>query len=188
MHGFIRSIAFSLLLLFVLATDAGCQRTGATAALSARPDAAVRPMDGWKHETLRGIDSTVGRFVGERGFEIRYDAGGMAGNWAAGARKRGEVAWSRKQVVNGLPCEFVMTTKGRIIATFPEQMTNFFAEAKSPEDVADFMLLAMTFSPPAASPRAARLPPRGLDPRLQARSSLLVSLAGSPPAPPPSPP
>jgi len=107
----------------------------------------VRLMDGWKHERLRGIDSTVGRFVGERGFEIYYDMGGMAGNWAAGARKRNDVAWSREQTVNGARCEIVMTNGGRIIATYPERTLNFFAEIKSPEDMADFMLLAMTYSP-----------------------------------------
>src|SRR4051812_33752103 len=99
------------------------------------PPGAIRLTDGFRHERLQGIDSDVGRIVKEGGLEIRYDIGGMAGNYA-GSIKGPDRVWAVNQVVNGEPVEIVKSKDGRVVATFTKKFANFHAKVAGEEDLA----------------------------------------------------
>lgn len=113
------------------------------------PPGNIQLLDGYIHEKRRGIDTDVGVIKRAGGLEIRYDIGPLAGN-AAGtyaAAYKDKVLWYKGQIVNGDELWILALKDGFIMATFVKSDTNFSATAKTPEDVAEFLLTVMTFVP-----------------------------------------
>jgi hypothetical protein len=119
------------------------------------PPGGITLLQGYQHERLRGADSRVGRITNGRGFEIRYDIGGMAGNRATNPRGR---LWLKEQVIAGnqLQISFTMDRvlnvalpatpggRGGPGSTLP---ANFFGTVTSEEEVVDLLLTAMSYKP-----------------------------------------
>src|SRR3982750_1614299 len=85
--------------------------TALAAALEAAPDAdpppgGIRLLEGYQHKRERGIDSSPGRIWKEGGLVIRYDIGGLAGNYAE-HQEKAERVWTRQQVVGDRRVEIV---------------------------------------------------------------------------------
>lgn len=136
-----------LILLLVLVAS---PRFTAAQALSTKPSSppgAIQLIEGYRHEPLQGIDSSVGRIWKDGGLEIRYDIGRMAGNYAASIKGPDRV-WVISQVVNGQPVEIVKAKDGRVLVTFTKGWANFFAKVSGDEDLAVLLSIVLTY--PAA--------------------------------------
>ena len=74
--------------------------------LSGSPPGSMRLLQGYQHERLQGIDTTVGRIWKPGGPEVHYDIGQLAGNHAQQSDRR---RWSRGRASVGAtlrsPCE-----------------------------------------------------------------------------------
>jgi hypothetical protein len=70
--------------------------------------------------------------------------GMLAGNQAEHVRDRSPDAYFQTQVVDGHKVEVSISTAGRAIATIDGDC-NFFADAKSFQDLSDFLLTVTTF-------------------------------------------
>ncbi len=98
---------------------------------------------------LPGIDSTVGEISKSDtgGLKIEYDIGEMAGveteckgcGWTDGE------VWRKKVIVDGEPVTVVYTSKKMLIVSFPKLTANFHGTVNSPEDMADMLLMTMTY-------------------------------------------
>jgi hypothetical protein len=119
------------------------------------PPGAIRLIDGYRHERLQGIDSTVGRIWKEGGLEIRYDIGVFAGNNAASV-KPADRLWAMSQVIRGKSAEIVKAKNGFVTVTFSsdpknkagDSPANFYAKVSNEEELAALLLITMTY--PAA--------------------------------------
>ena len=112
-------------------------------------------LPGYQHERGRGADSRVGRISHPRGFEIRYDIGAMAGNYATNPRDR---QWLKEQVLRPNRVHVAMSTN-RVLTVSFSAMTpgprgpgnplpaNFFATIKTDEDIADMLLMTLSYKP-----------------------------------------
>lgn len=127
--------------------------------------------DNYTYEKRRGIDSHVGSIIRSDGFVISHDIGRMAANYAyqyfpehfERLRKQthlnpktiehqvkyleDKVAWRQRQKIKGVDVMVVMLKDSTLIACFVNSSANFIAKADSPDKVADFFLITMTYEP-----------------------------------------
>jgi hypothetical protein len=114
------------------------------------PPGNIRLLVNYVHETRQTIDTSEGSFVRSDGFKIDYWNGSHVTNLA---RKRlredkDKVIWS-KQIAHFDDVVFLAYFKdGEIIASFDKSKANFYSLTKTSEDVADFVLIVMTYNPP----------------------------------------
>lgn len=104
-------------------------------------------LPGYSHRIGQGIDTAVGKISKENGLEIGYDIGGLAGNYAleAYANEKINLVWFKVQKTNNLQLLITYLKDGSIYATFPEQNANFVSKIKTNEDLADFLIMIMTY-------------------------------------------
>ena len=111
------------------------------------PPGNIKMLSGYVHKQGQGIDTRVGKIFKENGLKIEYDIGGLAGNYALGAytNKKEKVIWFKIQETNGYEVLLAYLKDGSIYATFPEDDANFIADIKTNEDLADFLIMIMTY-------------------------------------------
>lgn len=114
---------------------------------STPPPGNIQLLYEYTHETRQGIDTQVGEIRKKDGLVIRYDIGKLAGNLTRaniGPYKEKRV-WYKRQNINDDELWIAYFNDGKITATFIKASANFYAETKSQEDVADFLLTIMTY-------------------------------------------
>lgn len=136
----LKSIRLSVVAIALLATSVSTAQKEVTPGL-------IKLLLGYRHERLQGIDSLVGKIWKDRGVDIRYDIGELAGNYAECKScewTKGEV-WRKKQIVNGQQVILVFTSSKRFLVVFPQSKANFYATISKEEDMADMLLMLLTF-------------------------------------------
>jgi hypothetical protein len=113
-------------------------------------------LPGYVHQPLQGIDSIVGRVAKKGGLTINYDIGGVTppgaprfgGSWSNQAERypAKQALWRQKQTIGGHDVHIVHTKSKRLIISmaFKKLGINISAEARTPQDVADVLLMALT--------------------------------------------
>lgn len=114
------------------------------------PPGGIKLLPGYQHKKLQGIDTRVGRIWKEGGLAIDYDIGRLAGN-AAKSQDQASLRWSKEQVVDGRAVQFAFTKDRKLFVTFPQSFANFSASVRSEEDLADMLLMVLTYVPQATT-------------------------------------
>ena len=109
------------------------------------PPGGIKLLSGYVHIPGRGIDSTVGSIKKEGRLNIRYDIGVLAGEYVNHCRRDNTCVWYKEQQLNAGLVKIALQRNGFIVATFPRTMANFYTEARTEEDVAEFLLMILTF-------------------------------------------
>jgi hypothetical protein len=104
----------------------------------------IKLLPGYQHQKLQGIDTRVGKIWKEGGFTVEYDIGKLAGNAVKGQEKS-TLLWRKDQVVDGREVEVALTKDRVLYVTFPQGSANFFGKVKSDEDMADMLLMVLTY-------------------------------------------
>ena len=107
------------------------------------PPGGIRLLEGYVHETLQGKDTRVGRISKKGGITINYDIGKLAGNYAVSRSKRAQ--WFREQRVATQLVQIAFSKEGTVYITFPQAAANFYASVKTPSEMADALLMVLTF-------------------------------------------
>ena len=97
---------------------------------------------------MQGKDTRVGKVWKEGGLSFRYDIGRGAGNQVKALAKE-DMLWYKEQVVDGRPVQLALTKDRMLYVTFPQSAANFYGTAKSEEEIADMLLMVLTYAPPA---------------------------------------
>ena len=118
----------------------------------------IRLLPGYKHEALQGFDSIVGRIVKQDGLTISYEIGGIPiGNLRLGGSftdrpkltPKANLKWYREQTVNGQPVHIAYLKDNTLLVSYPKTIPNkginFHAKVKSTEEMADVLLMLLTF-------------------------------------------
>ena len=109
------------------------------------PPGNIELFDGYTHIRKEGIDSRIGEISQPNGITIHYDIGQMAGLFAGSCRATNDCLWYKAQKINGREVWISLTKTGLLAATFPKEYANFWADTKSQEDVADFLVMILTY-------------------------------------------
>jgi hypothetical protein len=107
----------------------------------------MKLLPGYEHTKRRGIDTDVGKITKKDGLTIEYDIGGLAGNYAKNAAK-GKPLWYKQQTVGKQKFD-VCLSKERTLYVTADGFANFYAKVKTDEDIADVLLMALTYDLPA---------------------------------------
>jgi hypothetical protein len=110
----------------------------------------IKLLPGYKHAKLQGIDTRVGKTWKDGGLTIQYDIGRLAGNHVK-AQEKDKGLWYKEQVLAGHPVQLALTKDRTLYVTFPEATANFYGRARSDEEMADMLLMVLTYMPPAKS-------------------------------------
>ncbi len=111
----------------------------------------IQLLPGYKHEKLKGIDTRVGKIWKDGGLSFSYDIGKGAGNQAKGQDKK-NVLWFKEQVVAGHAVQLALTKDQTLYVSFPQTHANFYGQVKTSADLADLLLMVLTYAP-AAGPK-----------------------------------
>jgi hypothetical protein len=119
----------------------------------------INLLPGYAHEPLQGIDSIVGKVTGKDGVTIMYEIGPVpkegaplfGGSYANQAIRlpEGERQWLKQQIVGEQNFDIAYSKDQRLIisTTAGSQGVNLHAEAKTPKDIADILLMTLTIAP-----------------------------------------
>ena len=132
-----------LFCLFILSASA--QNNNLSKPPRTPPSRGIKLLSGYVHIPLQGIDSWVGRIKKEGGLNIKYDIGRLAGEYVSRCLSENTCVWYKEQQLKGGLVKIAFTEDETIIATFPTTTANFYAEVKSQEDIADFLLMILTY-------------------------------------------
>jgi hypothetical protein len=141
---------------------------GSLVAAADEPYGNLKLLDGFKYKRSNTFDTINGLIYSSSGFSIEFESGTGLG-FAADPKKRTQYAVFREHTVNGNKIYLAITLpgvgtnwepknkrsreSGRIVLiTFPGNMSplhaaNFSAEVKSDSELADMLLMVLTFDP-----------------------------------------
>jgi hypothetical protein len=121
----------------------------------------MRLLPGYTHKPLRGIDSIVGQIVKDDGWKISYEIGRVSKPGqpmtGGGFRDRpkltpkAKVLWYREQTVSCQPVHMALCKDNTLLVSFPGKGMNFRATIRSLEQLADAMLMILTYSQSATA-------------------------------------
>ncbi len=113
------------------------------------PPGSITLLDGFKHQTLQGIDTRVGKIWKENGLSIQYDIGRLSGNYAKQQREyqADQLLWAKQQTWHGQPVELVMMKDRQLYVSFPERHANFYGKVQKEQDLVDVLLMVLTYLP-----------------------------------------
>jgi hypothetical protein len=119
----------------------------------------INLLPGYAHEPLQGIDSIVGKVAGKDGVTIMYEIGPVpkegallfGGSYTNQAIRlpEGDRQWLKQQIVGRQTFDIAYSKDQRLIISTAagSQGVNLHAEAKTPEDIADVLLMTLTLAP-----------------------------------------
>lgn len=118
----------------------------------------IKLLEGYLHYKLQGIDSTPGKIQHKDGFEIFYEQGRIAkpgeprlgGDFSNSAlalknSKKVNVEWFAHQKIGDQSVDMVLLKSGLFAASFPESGINFSANTKNKSQIADMLVMIMTY-------------------------------------------
>jgi|HubBroStandDraft_6_1064221.scaffolds.fasta_scaffold02825_3 hypothetical protein len=106
----------------------------------------VQLLTGYKLQIGSGTDTWGGTIWKVGGLKIEWDSGLHVGV-AADLVDKKDVAWQEEQVVNGQQVICVYTTSNDLIVSFPRLVTNFQGHIERQQDLAEMLLMILTFEP-----------------------------------------
>ncbi len=128
----------------------------------------IRLLDGYKIKTGMAIDAAAWTIYKEGGLIIEFEAGMNEGLWAD-PKNKNKYEWHREQIVNGHKVLLALIKPGQktvwepsnprsqepghiLLVTFPlggqpDNTANFKAEILNTEEMADMLLMVLTFDP-----------------------------------------
>lgn len=132
----------------------------------------LRMLPGYEHHPTQGIDSETGKILKKGGLVLHYEIGRITppgtprigGDFEnrASLSPQSQTKWSRDHEIAGQPISLALTKEDLLLASFPATGTNFYVRIESDEDLADALLMILTYPmndkrekpPTAASPKS----------------------------------
>jgi hypothetical protein len=106
----------------------------------------VHLLSGYKIQIGSGTDTWGGIIWKVDGLKVKFDSGLHVGV-ATDLVDKKDVAWREEQVVNGQQVICVYMTSNDLIVSFPRLVTNFQGHVQRQQDLAEMLLMILTFEP-----------------------------------------
>lgn len=144
----LRRTALAIVLIIVVVSN--CRASGKGALAGEQNGWPVQLLPGFKWTFIRGIDSGGGMISNKDGLNIEVEFCCGFANEAEEVSKK-LVLWREEQTVNGERVLVVFTKSRELIASFPigtARATNFRAKIHNQKEMAETLLMVMTYRPP----------------------------------------
>lgn len=144
---------------------------GALSARAAEPiPFQMELLPGYKHEALQGIDSIVGIISHPDGLKIQYEIGRVSkpgelrlgGDFsdAAANLPAEQRRWLKERKVGSQQLHLAYSKEDLLVASFPLAGVNFHVQVKTADEMADALLMLLSFQPGGKSSAEAALATR----------------------------
>jgi hypothetical protein len=100
-------------------------------------------LPGYKMQVASGIDTWGGWILKDGGAKINFEHGYY--DLPANTVEKSNIAWQEEQVVNGKQVLCLYTKANHFFVTIPRDMIFFEADIQSQKDLADVLLMAVTW-------------------------------------------
>ncbi len=114
-----------------------------------RPGKAMKLLPGYQIEERTGIDAIEGAIAKRDGLTIRFDIGKFRTN-VASLQDKERLRWYKEHEANGRPVHLALAKDGTLYITFPYFAANFQARVANETEMAEVLLMVLTYSPPEA--------------------------------------
>ncbi len=104
----------------------------------------VQLLAGYTLRVTPGIDTWAGAISKDGGMKIGIYQGLHVGIEAESVDKK-DVAWREEQIVNGQQVICVYTKSSDLIVSFPRLIVNFQGHIRNRQDLADMLLMVLTY-------------------------------------------
>jgi len=144
----LKNIFFTVNFTFILMFSAFAQTTKTLVLPKPAPDTPpgnIQLIETYTHTRKKGIDTIVGEISKPGGLTIHYDNGPLAGLVAGRICGQDNCLWYKRQKVNENDVYLGFRADGFIVATFPKDYVNFYAHTKTQEEIADFLIMILTY-------------------------------------------
>lgn len=106
----------------------------------------IKLLPGYTHTSVRPIDSAyAGRIWKPHGLVIGYDIGMAAGHYETSLGWTSRAEWKLDQVMNGKRVVCIFTKSHELLIAFPDDLANFTAKIRTKRDLAEMMLMVLTY-------------------------------------------
>jgi hypothetical protein len=112
-----------------------------------RPGKAMKLLPGYQIDERTGIDAIEGTIAKPDGLTIRYDIGKFRTN-VASLQDKDRLRWYKEHEANGRPVHLAFAKDGTLYVTFPYFAANFQAKVANEAEMAEVLLMVLTYSPP----------------------------------------
>jgi len=106
----------------------------------------VRLLPGYKMQVGSDIDTWGGWILKNGGAKINFNHGMY--DLPANTVEKSDIAWQEEQVVNGKRVLCLYTKSNHFFVTIPQDMIFFDADIRGQKDLADMLLMALTWDVP----------------------------------------
>lgn len=110
------------------------------------PPGNIKLLTNYKHEfdEFQSTDTRIGKIWKDGGITITYDIGELAGEWS-NPKDRTKYQWYKEQIVEKQIVRIALTKDNELRVTYPNMKANFYGYVKTQEDIADFLLMVLTY-------------------------------------------
>lgn len=138
-------IAKAYILLFVALTMRPASAQSAGTAQGPNPARSpVILLSGYKLQVVKGIDTFGAVIWKERGAEIHFEQGAYIPDPIA-SEKVSHILWKQEQVIDGKKVQSMYTKSHQLVVSFPELHADFFATIHSRQELAEMLLMVVTY-------------------------------------------
>jgi hypothetical protein len=118
------------------------------------PPGNIQLLKNYTHTKAEAIDTSQGIISKPEGITIYYQIGKYVSDYADNRCGKGECLWYKVQHINGSEFRIGLTKEGKIVATVTEDNANvysdtihanFYTQTKSAEEIADFLIMILTY-------------------------------------------
>jgi hypothetical protein len=130
----------------------------------------MRLLAGYEHQPLQGFDSIVGKISKKAGLQISYEIGSLPrpGGLRLGGQfsdrpkltQKDQVRWYLEQSVNGQPVHLAHRKDNVLLVSFPQKGMNFSVTVRSADEMAEALLMILTYPAPVAGDGGKEAPPK----------------------------
>jgi hypothetical protein len=137
----VMKLAAALLLLVLVGGVAPAQ------SYEVRPGKALKLLPGYQVEERTGIDAIEGTIAKSGGLTVRYDIGKFRTN-VASLQDKDRLRLYKEHEANGRPVHVAFAKDGTLYVSFPDFAANFQAKVANEAEMAEALLMVLTYSPP----------------------------------------
>lgn len=142
---FLPNLLLPILMISLAVQFADSQGHGTDQLASSRSP--VRLLPGYKLQIVPGPEGSGGKIWKEGGPVIDFNLPQCCAGIATDSVEKGAVAWRIEQIVEKQRVIVLYTNSNELIVAFPKLISNFHAKIRNPQDLAEVLLMVLTFEP-----------------------------------------
>jgi hypothetical protein len=136
-----------ILLLFLPLQSFGLAQNGMELKQKSEALSPVQLLPGYKLQIVPGVEGSGGTIWKRGGPTIGFNLPQCCFGNIADSIESTSVLWRQEQIINGQKVICVFTKSHELVITFPKSLSNFQANVRNQQELAEILLMVLTYDP-----------------------------------------